>query len=157
MSHPMRRLTDRRLSQESPAPRAVQATRNPYTVNELGQKVFTITCDETGEVFQHVQTTRGAPPRFSPAVRARRAAVASEPTDRKQAALRKMALLVDTVPQVDQYVMRVTTGMKVENALPWMVPARVIALLEDGRAQVERGDHEVSVVQLDKLIPVQVR
>jgi hypothetical protein len=149
-THPMRRATDkptRRLRQEDAAPETARAPR-----------VMQITCAETGEVFTHVQTGRGRPPKYSPEVRARREAKSQEPTERKQAALRKMTLLEGATPEVDQYVMRITTGMRGENALPWMVPARVIQILEDGKAQVERTyDHEVSVVNLDKLIPIQVR
>lgn len=117
--------------------------------------VLLLTCQETGEKFEHVVTGRGRPPLYSPAVRERRALEAAAPTPRKQSALGRIALLEGQAPEVGEYVMRIATGVK--NATPWMVPARVLELL-DNQARVERTyDGEISTVNLDKLVPVEVR
>ena len=117
--------------------------------------VLLLTCQETGEKFEHRVEGRGRPPLYSPEVRARREAEAAAPTPRKQSALGRIALLEGQAPEVGEYVMRIATGVK--NATPWMVPARVLELL-DGQARVERTyDGVEATVQLDKLVPIEVR
>lgn len=65
----------------------------PFVLNDEGQKVFTITCAETGVEFEHVQTGRGRPPLFSPEVRARRQAEAEARKGQPRGPRRKNAKL----------------------------------------------------------------
>jgi hypothetical protein len=114
-------------------------------VTEEQHKVFLITCAETGEQFEHEQVTRGRPPVYSPAgkvardarLAAERASAPRAPRGRKPAVLRA-EVAEDETPAPGDVVMRLTTGMKRENALRWLVPARLISV--DGEtATVERN------------------
>ena len=65
----------------------------PFVTNEAGQKVFTLTCQETGVEFEHVQEGRGRPPLYSPEVRARRKAEAEARKGQPRGPKRKHARL----------------------------------------------------------------
>lgn len=133
----------------------------PFVTNEAGQKVFTITCAETGETFEHVQTGRGRPPVYSPEGRAIRDArlAAERPAPNRenvgQVRRENTVLRVDVAegetPEVGDIVMRLTTGMKRENALRWLVPAKLLSV-EGDTATVERKGGEIATTKFSNLV-----
>lgn len=111
-------------------------------VTEAGNKVFRITCAESGVEFEHEQVGRGRPPVYAPEVRARRS---TEKPERPEGAARRgrppavlRVEVSDETPEPGDIVMRLGTNIKNrENALKWVTPAKLISV--DGEtATVER-------------------
>jgi len=138
----------------------------PFVYNEAGQKVFTIKCAETGEEFTHVQTGRGRPPVYSPEGKAirdvRLAAERPAPNRenvgqvRRENAVLRLEVAEGVTPEPGDIVMRLTNGMKRENALRWVTPVRLLEI--DGEtATVDRLGETLTTkfVNLVKLVPVQ--
>jgi len=112
----------------------------PFVTREIDgveRKVFTITCAESGEEFEHVQLGRGRPPVFSPEVRARRAAEKAPQTPRRENAMLRIEPVEDEEPQPGDIVVRLTHGMKRDGALRWLTPVRLLSV-EGETATVER-------------------
>lgn len=140
----------------------------PFVYNEAGQKVFTIECAKTGETFTHVQTGRGRPPVYSPEgkaiLEAERAAEAAARVPnrervgqvRRENAVLRLEVADGVTPEPGDVVMRLTNGMKRENALRWLPPVRLISV-EGETATVERLGETLTTkfANLVKLVPVQ--
>lgn len=111
--------------------------------------VYELVCARTGETFEHVQRGRGRPPLYSPEGRTQLDAerATHEPVDRSRMGevrrantILRAEIAENETPEPGDIVMRLTTGMKRESALRWMVPVRLVSVDGDTATVERRGE-----------------